>query len=259
MNKEFEIKLNSGYLFDNASVKRKNNHPDLRGKFNVDTLDIIEVSGWLTQINNKGTSIDYYSLAFKLETPESTQSNYDELDINSGYLIRNENKINDNQPDFMGETNINGVLYNIAAWQKISKSKNNTFFLSVSIREKANYKKKQAKLNNYILKKLEENNLFSSDEYENDENQIKNNDVYHYDERDDNVFDNKEKDDKQKENHQVENNHLKNKALSIFTQKTVKPIHQENNKQENNNKQDVSNDIDEEINSLLAFFDEDGN
>lgn len=51
---------------------------------------------------------------------------------NSGTLFKNDRKTKDNQPDYKGKLNVEGTLYDIAAWVKEGKRGK---FLSLRISE----------------------------------------------------------------------------------------------------------------------------
>ena len=52
---------------------------------------------------------------------------------NKGSLFTNEKKDKDTHPDYTGQINVAGTLYNISAWDNKSKSGKKYFGLSVSI------------------------------------------------------------------------------------------------------------------------------
>lgn len=52
---------------------------------------------------------------------------------NKGSLFTNEKKDKDTHPDYTGQINVAGTLYNISAWDNESKSGKKYFGLSVSI------------------------------------------------------------------------------------------------------------------------------
>ena len=52
---------------------------------------------------------------------------------NKGALFTNEKKDKDTHPDYTGQINVAGTLYNISAWDNKSKSGKKYFGLSVSI------------------------------------------------------------------------------------------------------------------------------
>lgn len=56
-----------------------------------------------------------------------------ELKNNQGILFQNK-KEKDSQPDFRGEVNVDGEIYQIALWKK--KSKNDNVYLSVRVEPK---------------------------------------------------------------------------------------------------------------------------
>lgn len=56
-----------------------------------------------------------------------------ELKNNQGILFENK-KEKDTQPDFKGELNVDGKVFQIALWKK--KSKNNNVYLSVQVEPK---------------------------------------------------------------------------------------------------------------------------
>ena len=52
---------------------------------------------------------------------------------NNGSLFKNEKKDKDTQPDYTGQVDVGGTLYNISAWLNKSKSGKKYFGLQVSI------------------------------------------------------------------------------------------------------------------------------
>jgi len=52
---------------------------------------------------------------------------------NKGSLFTNEKKDKDTHPDYTGQINVAGTLYNISAWDNKSKNGKEYFGLSVSI------------------------------------------------------------------------------------------------------------------------------
>lgn len=56
-----------------------------------------------------------------------------ELKNNQGILFQNK-KEKDTQPDFKGEVNVDGEIYQIALWKR--KSKNDNVYLSVQVEPK---------------------------------------------------------------------------------------------------------------------------
>jgi uncharacterized protein (DUF736 family) len=52
---------------------------------------------------------------------------------NKGSLFNNEKKEKDTQPDYQGQANVNGTLYNVSAWINESKGGKKYFGLSFSI------------------------------------------------------------------------------------------------------------------------------
>tara|TARA_R110002051_G_C8688057_1_gene492630 strand:- start:548 stop:823 length:276 start_codon:yes stop_codon:yes gene_type:complete len=56
----------------------------------------------------------------------------------SGNLKKSSVKTKENQPDMFGECRINGVLYDISGWTKLSQSGNK--YLSLAFQDKEKYK-----------------------------------------------------------------------------------------------------------------------
>ena len=61
---------------------------------------------------------------------------------NKGSLFKNDKKEEEKQPDFTGQANVDGTLYNVSAWINESKNGKKYFGMSFSIpKEKSeNYK-----------------------------------------------------------------------------------------------------------------------
>ena len=57
------------------------------------------------------------------------------LDVNRGALFRNDNKQQDNHPDYKGSIIVNGVDFWISAWLKTSE-KTGKKFMSLSVKPK---------------------------------------------------------------------------------------------------------------------------
>ena len=55
---------------------------------------------------------------------------------NKGTAFTND-KTKDTQPDFKGELNVEGKIYQLAVWKKVAK--NNKPYLSISIEDKSKY------------------------------------------------------------------------------------------------------------------------
>ena len=64
-----------------------------------------------------------------------------ELKENKGSLFTNEKKDKDTHPDYTGQINVAGTLYNISAWSNKSKSGKKYFGLQVSIPKPKEQKK----------------------------------------------------------------------------------------------------------------------
>jgi hypothetical protein len=62
----------------------------------------------------------------------SDKATYD--NTNRGALFRNDRKQEDNQPDYRGEIDINGVAYRLSGWKRTAKS--GTPFLSLAVTPK---------------------------------------------------------------------------------------------------------------------------
>ena len=62
---------------------------------------------------------------------------------NNGSLLKNEKKDKDTQPDYTGQVDVAGTLYNISAWLNKSKSGKKYFGLQVSIPKPKEDKKPQ--------------------------------------------------------------------------------------------------------------------
>ena len=59
---------------------------------------------------------------------------------NNGSLFKNDKKEKDTQPDFTGQANVNGTLYNVSSWINESKSGKRYFKLIFSIPKPKNDK-----------------------------------------------------------------------------------------------------------------------
>ena len=55
---------------------------------------------------------------------------------NKGSLFKNDKKEEEKQPDFTGQANVDGTLYNVSAWINESKAGKKYFGLSFSIPNK---------------------------------------------------------------------------------------------------------------------------
>ena len=53
--------------------------------------------------------------------------------VNSGSLFKNEKKMNDKQPDYTGEANVDGSLKRLAGW--INKTSTGKTYLNIKIEE----------------------------------------------------------------------------------------------------------------------------
>lgn len=58
---------------------------------------------------------------------------YEQRD-NTGTLFNNDRKQKENQPDFKGEALINGVTYEVAGWNKVSKKGSSYLSLSYKVK-----------------------------------------------------------------------------------------------------------------------------
>ena len=121
-DKQFQIKNNTGYLFDRANKKTSPNQADFGGTFTVDNQEYY-VSAWKNISETK--KINYFNIIINSKNP-SIQSNYDDsndqVKNNRGFLIQQE-KIDDKHPVLKGQIRINGDLLDVAAWYKYDKYK----------------------------------------------------------------------------------------------------------------------------------------
>lgn len=144
-DKQFQIKNNTGYLFDRINKKTSPNQADFGGTFTVDNQEYY-VSAWKNISETK--KINYFNIIINSKNP-SVQSNYDDsndqVKNNRGFLIQQE-KIDDKHPVLKGKIRINGDLLDVAAWDKYDKY--NNLFYSCSIRTK-NANQKQ-NMDNFI-------------------------------------------------------------------------------------------------------------
>ena len=144
-DKQFQIKNNTGYLFDRANKKTSQNQADFGGTFTVDNQEYY-VSAWKNISETK--KINYFNIIINSKNP-SIQSHYDDsndqVKNNRGFLIQQE-KIDDKHPVLKGQIRINGDLLDVAAWDKYDKY--NNLFYSCSIRAK-NANQKQ-NMDNFI-------------------------------------------------------------------------------------------------------------
>lgn len=144
-DKQFQIKNNTGYLFDRANKKTSPNQADFGGTFTVDNQEYY-VSAWKNISETK--KINYFNIIINSKNP-SIQSHYDDsndqVKNNRGFLIQQE-KIDDKHPVLKGQIRINGDLLDVAAWDKYDKY--NNLFYSCSIRTK-NANQKQ-NMDNFI-------------------------------------------------------------------------------------------------------------
>ena len=51
---------------------------------------------------------------------------------NYGSLFKNDKKEKENQPDYTGKVNVEGALYSIAGWKKVSEARNTFLSLKIS-------------------------------------------------------------------------------------------------------------------------------
>ena len=132
-DKQFQIKNNTGYLFDRTNKKTSPNQADFGGAFTVDNQEYY-VSAWKNISETK--KINYFNIIINSKNP-SIQSHYDDsndqVKNNRGFLIQQE-KIDDKHPVLKGKIRINGDLLDVAAWDKYDKY--NNLFYSCSIRTK---------------------------------------------------------------------------------------------------------------------------
>lgn len=70
-----------------------------------------------------------------------------ELKNNQGILFQND-KEKDSQPDFKGELNVEGNVFQIALWKR--KSKNNNVYLSAMVEPKREHKKEPKTVGEYL-------------------------------------------------------------------------------------------------------------
>ena len=144
-DKQFQIKNNTGYLFDRTNKKTSPNQADFGGAFTVDNQEYY-VSAWKNISETK--KINYFNIIINSKNP-SIQSHYDDsndqVKNNRGFLIQQE-KIDDKHPVLKGKIRINGDLLDVAAWDKYDKY--NNLFYSCSIRTK-NANQKQ-NMDNFI-------------------------------------------------------------------------------------------------------------
>ena len=70
-----------------------------------------------------------------------------ELKNNQGILFQND-KEKDSQPDFKGELNVEGNVFQIALWKR--KSKNNNVYLSAMVEHKREHKKEPKTVGEYL-------------------------------------------------------------------------------------------------------------
>jgi uncharacterized protein (DUF736 family) len=70
-------------------------------------------------------------------------ANYEQRD-NSGVLFANNKKKNDREPDYRGDSMVNGQVVEVSAWSK--PTKNGGLFLSLSFREKQEYRPSQREI-----------------------------------------------------------------------------------------------------------------
>ena len=138
MSEEFEIKNNTGYLFNNSHKKEKDTDPDYRGRFTIQDLSYY-VSMWSSISAEK--NIEYFNLRANLNPKDNQKfntvdKNFDDanekIKNNRGYFLKNtKNDMSGRQPVLIGQLRINGDLLNIAAWEKNDKFGN--LFYSCSL------------------------------------------------------------------------------------------------------------------------------
>lgn len=138
MSEEFEIKNNTGYLFNNSHKKEKDTDPDYRGRFTIQDLSYY-VSMWSSISAEK--NIEYFNLRANLNPKDNQKfntvdKNFDDanekIKNNRGYFLKNtKNDMSGRQPVLIGQLRINGDLLNIAAWEKHDKFGN--LFYSCSL------------------------------------------------------------------------------------------------------------------------------
>ena len=61
-----------------------------------------------------------------------------EIREGSGSIFENENKKNENSPDYTGTIKINGELYSLALWNKVAKTGTQYQSVKVSVKEQKN-------------------------------------------------------------------------------------------------------------------------
>lgn len=175
-DKQFQIKNNTGYLFDRANKKTSPNQADFGGTFTVDNQEYY-VSAWKNISETK--KINYFNIIINSKNP-SIQSNYDDsndqVKNNRGFLIQQE-KIDDKHPVLKGQIRINGDLLDVSAWDKYDKY--NNLFYSCSIRTK-NANQKQ-NMDNFI-----ENMVSNTSSYTNNTGATYNFNVNEFNHQDDN-------------------------------------------------------------------------
>lgn len=138
MSEEFEIKNNTGYLFNNSHKKEKDTDPDYKGRFTIQDLSYY-VSMWSSISAEK--NIEYFNLRANLNPKDNQKfalidKNFDDtnekIKNNRGYFLKNtKNYMSGRQPVLIGQLRINGDLLNIAAWEKHDKFGN--LFYSCSL------------------------------------------------------------------------------------------------------------------------------
>lgn len=207
MSDEFEIKNNTGYLFNNSHKKEKDTDPDYKGRFTIQDLSYY-VSMWSSISSEK--NIEYFNLRANLNSKENQKfstidkifdDTNEKIKNNRGYFLKNtKNDISGRQPVLIGQLRINGDLLNIAAWEKHDKFGNLFYSCSLNNPNNKNQIAQKAKremddfiedvaitkLNNQQHKKTNSNNSqltpldndMSDDEVANlfnDDNEIKKN------------------------------------------------------------------------------------
>ena len=146
MSDEFEIKNNTGYLFNNSHKKEKDTDPDYKGRFTIQDLSYY-VSMWSSISAEK--NIEYFNLRANLNPKENQKfavidKNFDDtnekIKNNRGYFLKNtKNDMSGRQPVLIGQLRVNGDLLNIAAWEKHDKFGN--LFYSCSLNNPNNRNK----------------------------------------------------------------------------------------------------------------------